>query len=120
MECRLADGSGGVGATRECVSDKGLIQQTILEWVPEQRLQFEMRETSIYFGPCVDAIIETFVLEPVGDETTKITRTTRFPLKPPARLWASIPMWIGLKSIHRYVFRNWRELAARKPAAHEV
>lgn len=120
VECRLAEGSGGVGATRECISDKGLIRQTILEWVPEQRLQFEMRETSIYFGPCVDTIIETFVLEPLGHDTTMITRTTRFTLKPRARLWASIPMWIGLKSIHRYVFRNWLELTARKPAAQEV
>ncbi|MBO9593093.1 MAG: SRPBCC family protein [Niabella sp.] len=110
VECRLTDGIGGVGATRECVSDKGLIRQTILEWMPEKKLRFEMRETSIYFGPCVDAIVETFVLTPAGTTETTITRTTEFTLKPGARLWVSIPMWVGLKSIHRYVFRNWKNI----------
>ncbi|WP_300598017.1 hypothetical protein [Niabella sp.] len=119
-ECRLADGNGGVGATRECVSDKGLIRQTILEWVPAKKLRFEMRETSIYFGPCVDTIVETFVLTPVSATETTITRTTEFTLKPGARILASLPMWIGLKSIHRYVFRNWKALTARRPAAHEA
>ncbi|WP_018630244.1 hypothetical protein [Niabella aurantiaca] len=47
VECRLAGNGEGVGATRECISDKGVIRQTILEWVPEQKLRFELRETSI-------------------------------------------------------------------------
>ncbi|MCF3109118.1 hypothetical protein LL912_10045 [Niabella sp. CC-SYL272] len=110
IECRLVDERGGVGATRECISDKGVIRQTILEWMPEEKLRFEMRETNIYFGPCVDTIVETFVLNPVNVTTTRMTRTTEFKLKPGARRWGALPMWIGLKSIHRYVFYNWEHI----------
>ncbi|MGJ7033325.1 hypothetical protein [Niabella hirudinis] len=111
VECRLADNGEGVGATRECISDKGVIRQTILDWVPEQKLRFALRETDIYFGPCVDAIVETFVLHPVHEKETMITRITEVTLKPGARFWVSLPMWIGLKSIHRYVFNNWKRIA---------
>src|SRR5688572_26073863 len=51
LECRLKDSEGGVGKTRECISDKGTIQQTILEWEEGRQLSFELKETDIYFGP---------------------------------------------------------------------
>ena len=111
IECRLPD-TGGVGATRECVSDKGIIVQNILEWVPNSKLKFELKQTDIYFGPCVKSIVETFEIQKIDEGHSTITRNTDFVIKSPFRLFISVPMAIGLKSIHRYVFKNWRRLAA--------
>jgi hypothetical protein len=111
VECRLADETGGVGHTRECISDKGTIQQTILEWEPNKKLKFELRETDIYFGPCVNSIVETFEIKAINEQEAYITRQTEFSVKPLLRPCLSIPLWIGLKSIHRYVFKNWARLS---------
>jgi hypothetical protein len=114
LECRLQNDQGGVGATRECVSDKGIIKQNILEWEPDKKLKFELRETNIYFGPCVDSIVETFEIKQINHQQSSITRSTEFIVKSALKPFISIPMFIGLKSIHRYVFNNWHELAKQK------
>jgi len=111
IECRLQDHEGGVGHIRECVSDKGIIKQTILEWEPNKKLKFELHETDIYFGPCVDSIVETFEIVPIGKDRAKISRQTEFEVKSALRPFISIPMFIGLKSIHHYVFKNWTRLS---------
>jgi hypothetical protein len=113
VECRLQDAQGGVGHTRECVSDKGVIKQTILEWEPNKKLSFELRETDIYFGPCVESIVETFEIKAINAQQAYITRHTEFRIKSLMKPFISIPMCIGLKSIHRYVFRNWERLSRK-------
>lgn len=111
LECRLANNEGGVGETRECVSDKGIIQQRIKEWIPNEKLSFELEQTNIYFGPCVESIIEQFDIKPITNSQSQIVRTTRFKVKDGLRPLVTIPMFIGLKAIHRYVFRNWKRIA---------
>lgn len=51
VECRLKDGEGGVGNTRECISDKGVIIPEILEWKPSETLRFALKETDIILVP---------------------------------------------------------------------
>ena len=114
LECRLAEETGGVGKTRECVSDKGTIRQQITTWEPNERLEFQMKETNIYFGPCVDSIRESFVLQKIGENKTVITRKTDFHISGLARRFISIPMLVGLKSIHYYVFENWKRIWANR------
>lgn len=111
LECRLPGETGGVGGTRECVSDKGVIRQRITEWEPAKKLSFELVQTDIYFGPCVESIVENFELAPAHGGGTVITRTTHFRFRKSYGVFAAIPMCIGLKAIHRYVFRNWRRLS---------
>ncbi len=111
VRCELDQ--GGVGNKRRCVSDKGLVQQNILVWEPNKKLVFEMEDTTIYFKPYIESIVETFTLEKVRGEKLKVTRTTVFELSKD-KVLLSIPMWIGLKSIHRYVFKNWVQLS-KKP-----
>ena len=110
LECRLKE-EGGPGKIRECVSDKGIISQEILEWQPNEKLSFELRETDIYFGPCVDSIVESFEIKPLDRQTTAITRTTVFQLRSSVKYFLAVPMYVGLKAIHRYVFKNWRRLS---------
>lgn len=107
IECRLQDAEGGVGKTRECVSDKGIIKQHILIWEPNVMLKFELRETNIYFGPCVKSIVETFEIKPLSASESAIVRETEFVVISKLKYFISVPMYIGLKSIHRYVFKNW-------------
>lgn len=112
LECRLPDSQGGVGSTRECVSDKGTIQQLITEWVPGHKLSFQLVKTDLYFGPCVESILEQFELTDNNQAGCQITRTTTFRAKGPLAPVVSIPMFIGLKAIHRYVFSNWKRLSS--------
>ena len=112
LECRLPDSRGGVGSTRECVSDKGVISQRITEWIPGEKLSFELVKTDIYFGPCMESIVESFHIRRFGPEQSEITRKTTFRVKRPFGIIAAVPMYIGLKAIHRYVFSNWKRLSA--------
>jgi hypothetical protein len=107
VECRLPDGEGRAGARRECVSQRAVVHQRITAWEPARRLQFHMEDTNLHFRPCVSALREEFLLEPLDSERTRLTRTTDltttgvFP-------WAkAMIMAVGLKCVHRYVFRNW-------------
>ena len=111
LECRLVDDEGKVGATRECISDKGVIRQRIQEWEPNRKLKFELKETSLYFGPLVKSIVETFEIQKMEEGGSNLHRTTEFVVRKGFQPVLTLPMMIGLKAIHRYVFRNWRRLA---------
>ncbi len=107
VECRLKSGAGGIGDERQCVSNLGVINQRITVWNENRRLEFEMKDTDMYFGRCVTGIKERFDLEKVGERETEISRTTEFQVKGRLGWLKSALIWIGLKNVHRYVFGNW-------------
>jgi hypothetical protein len=111
VECRLPDGSGGVGARRECVSVEGVVQQEITQWHPPRLLAFRMLETNLIQRHVCSAIIEQFDLEDTGGGMTRITRTTEVTMQPGVRRCAAIFVRIGLMNIHRYVFKNWASVS---------
>ncbi|BCU77781.1 hypothetical protein llg_24960 [Luteolibacter sp. LG18] len=111
VECRLPEGQGGVGRERQCVSNRGVIHQRITHWEEPRCLRFRMEDTTLYFRPCVTAIEEEFVLEPVGTDRTRVTRTTTLTVAGVGRPLKAAIMLAGLKCVHRYVFRNWQRLA---------
>ena len=110
-QCRLPDGQGGVGSTRQCISNKGTIEQRILVWDAPQRLSFRMEKTDLYFKPCVPNIVENFVLEELLTGGTRATRTTDVQVTGWFRWPKQVMLWMGLKKVHRFVFRNWARLA---------
>lgn len=112
VECRLPDGVGGVGARRECVSNRGIVHQRITEWQEHKVLRFQMEDTTLYFRPCVTAIVEEFVLESVGRDQTRLTRTTDISVTGAARSAKALIMCAGMKCVHHYVFRNWARNAS--------
>ncbi len=107
VECKLPDGVGGIGARRECVSDRGVIHQRITDWQENQRLRFQMEDTTLYFRPCVTAIFEEFILEPLDSQSTRLTRTTDIQVTGGCRYAKAMVMCAGMKCVHRYVFKNW-------------
>jgi hypothetical protein len=104
-ECRLPDGPGEVGAARQCVSEQGVVRQRITAWEPPARLAFRMEETDLCFDRVVDGLEDVFDLVPAGAGTL-VTRTTTVSVPGVFRL----PVWVGLKSVHRFVFRNWQRM----------
>ncbi len=112
VECRLPDGNGAVGERRQCISDRGMINQRITHWESPKLLRFEMEDTTLYFRPCVTSITEEFVLSPGSRSTTHITRTTTIQVTGLAQGLKGLVICIGLKFVHRYVFKNWSRLVA--------
>jgi hypothetical protein len=106
-ECKLKSGEGGVGNERQCISNKGIINQEITVWNVNKELRFEMKDTDMYFGECVTVIKEQFTLEDLSNNKTRITRTTDFTVNGWFQTGKSLLIWIGLKNVHRYVFKNW-------------
>jgi hypothetical protein len=120
VECRLPSGPGAVGARRECISDQGRVGQRIVRWEPPSLLAFEMVETDLFFGRYLDAIEERFDLVARGRETA-IVRTTKLTIKPQTGGLRRLLLRIGLKRVHRYVFRNWAaSLRGRRSANREL
>jgi hypothetical protein len=117
--CRLPSGVGGVGTARECVSDKGSIQQRILQWQEERRLRFEMVETDMFFRHDIRSRVDAFDLQALPADRTRVTRTTEVVLAGRFRAFKAVAVYLGLKAIHRYVFKNW-SLLARKARANRM
>jgi hypothetical protein len=113
VECRLPDGQGGAGSTRQCVSDRGTIEQTILRWEEPRHLVFRMDRTDLWFRSWAPEIKDDFELIPAAAGGTRATRTTTVAVLGRLRWIKQALLWIGLKKIHRFVFRNWARLAAR-------
>lgn len=114
-QCGLPEGEGGVGRTRQCVSDRGVIEQTILIWEPPRHLAFSMDRSDLYFRSCVPSIVDDFELVPTPDGGTLATRTTSVTVIGWFRWVKRAALWGGLKKIHRFVFRNWESLTPKKP-----
>lgn len=114
-ECRLPDGQGGVGSTRQCISDRGVVEQTILVWNEPSRLVFSMDRSDLYFRSCVPSIVDDFELIPTAEGGTAVTRTTNIQVIGWFRSVKQLALWVGLKKIHRFVFKNWLRLASSPP-----
>lgn len=115
IECRLPAGDG-VGAERECVSDQGTIHQRILVWTPESRLAFRMESLDVRSAQRVEEIEETFDLEPTVHGVS-VTRTTRVQVHARMSFVQRFELRLGLKQVHRFVFRNWLRLARETTGA---
>ena len=116
-ECSLPSGPGGVGAVRQCRSNRGIIQQRILEWDAPRRLKFEMEKTDLFFRDCIPRMTETFDLveEPRG--RTALIRTTQAEISGLCPRSKGLLLWLALKRIHWFVFRNWERLARGLPVS---
>jgi hypothetical protein len=104
--CRLPDSPGEVGATRQCVSEQGTVAQRITDWQPHRRLAFHMESTDLGFHRFVAELGDVFDLERAGSGT-RVVRTTRVIVRGPRRFVFYPALWVGLKSVHRFVFSDW-------------
>jgi hypothetical protein len=102
-------GRGRRNGTRQCVSEQGTIEQRITEWAPTVRLAFRMHGTDLAFRRCVSELDDTFELRPTEDgRATIVSRTTHVEVDGRLRWVKRAAVYVGLKTVHRFVFRNWR------------
>jgi hypothetical protein len=73
-----------------------------------------MRKTDLFFRSFVDEIVDTFDLEPRGSGQTLVTRSTSLSLSRRFQLIKKMLLYLGLKKVHRFVFRNWSRLAIQR------
>jgi len=114
LECRLPAGHGGVGSERECVSDQGVVHQRILEWVPDRRLAFRMEWSNLPSARSIASIEDAFDLTADGPRV-RVVRTTRVGVNGRLPSVRKLPLYIGLKGVHRYVYRNWERILPGAP-----
>jgi hypothetical protein len=55
------------------------------------------------------AVEERFELSSTPSGGTTVTRSTHVSMRPGPRRLPTPGVYVGLKSVHRYVFRNWRD-----------
>ena len=110
QQCRLPDGQGGVGSTRQCISNRGVVEQTILIWDEPRHLAFSMDRSDLYFRDCIPSIVDDFELILTPEGGTRATRSTSVQVIGWCRWAKRAALRVGLKKIHRFVFRNWLRL----------
>jgi len=68
-----------------------------------------MEETDLCFHRFVDELGDVFELVSEGSGT-RITRTTTVSVRSRFSVALYPALWVGLKSVHRFVFRNWERM----------
>ncbi len=111
-QCRLPNGQGGVGSARQCISDRGVIDQTIVAWDKPNHLAFRMEGSDMNFRAFVSSLVDDFELAPTPEGGTMATRITSVHVIGWFRGMKSALVRVGLKKVHRFVFRAWERLAS--------
>ena len=73
-----------------------------------------MIDSDMFFRTHVRAVVDSFDLEAVATDRTRVTRTTEVVLAGRCRTLKSAAVYLGLKIVHRYVFKNWGLLARKE------
>jgi hypothetical protein len=91
-----------------------MIEQTISVWEEPHHLAYSMDRTDLYFRSWVPSIADDFELVATPDGGTRATRRTSVTVTGWFRWSKRAALWIGLKKVHRFVFRNWARLATEE------
>jgi hypothetical protein len=111
VACRVPVGKVEAGAERQCVSAQGVVSQRITQAQPGRLLAFHMEDTELRFRSCVTELSDVFELAAVGDGTaTRVVRTTRVQVRGRVRALKHGILFVALKAVQRFVFRNWAAL----------
>jgi hypothetical protein len=110
QQCRIIGEASGVGAHRQCQTDRGFIDQRITEWLPPRRLTFVATSDTIGMYRHVREMQDTFLLEPAPGGT-ELTRLTRFETKGIFGALKAYLFRLTIRRLHRYVMENFKALA---------
>ena len=96
-QCRLPDGGGAAGSNRQCISDRGIVEQEIPVWNKLRQLSFRMQKIDICFRHFVSDIVESFDLESGTHHRMTLTRSTHVTVRGQFRWFKQAMLYIGLK-----------------------
>ncbi len=111
LSCKVLEGEPKVGNTRQCTTDKGYIQQNIIELVENTKLVYQMNDSNVWCKNWVSFLQDSFILEAIDDNKTKVKRITEFRGVIHIPVFSTIALWFSLKQAHRYASKNWRRLS---------
>lgn len=112
MSCKVLEGRGAVGNTRQCTTDQGTIDQRIVAFEPDRRLRYQMIDSTVWCRNWVGHLEDEFILTPLGDGRTQVERRTEFRARGWLKPIRQIGLWVALRQAHRYAARNWRRLGS--------
>ena len=111
LRCELPDGTGGVGATRRCVSDRGAVLQRITEWREGERLAFELVAEDAGLGAHVSAMRDAFELAPGIHGGTRLIRRTELVPRGPCPRLRGLALTVAVRRVHRFTMRGFQVVA---------
>jgi hypothetical protein len=117
LSCRVLEGFPAIGHTRQCITDRGTIDQRILVLEPSRQVSYEMQSSTIQRRAWVGHLKDTFTLMPRADGRTKVQRMAEFSAAGSFRAVKELALGLALHQAHRYAARNWRRLAAESELA---
>ena len=112
LSCKVLEGEPKVGNTRQCTTDRGYIRQEIMELVADRKLVYQMRDTNVWCRKWVSFLQDTFLLEPIEGDQTRVRRITEFRGAISIPFVSTLALWFSLKQAHRYAAKNWRRLSS--------
>ena len=113
LSCKVLEGEPKVGNTRQCTTDRGYIRQEIVELVEDRKLVYEMRDTNVWCRKWVSFLQDTFLLEPIEGDRTRVSRVTEFSGVRSIPVVSTLALWFSLRQAHRYAAKNWRRLSTQ-------
>lgn len=111
MSCKVLEGHGAVGNTRQCTTDRGTIDQHILDYQPNRKLRYRMIDSTVWCKDWIGNLEDEFTLIPMGPDVTRVERRSQFTARGVLAPVKQIALWFALKQAHRYASKNWRRLS---------
>lgn len=111
LSCKVLEGEPKIGHTRQCTTDKGYIRQNIVELEHNAKLVYQMKESNVWCKSWVSFLQDSFILSPIENNQTKVTRITEFRGANSIPVLSTLALWFSLKQAHRYASKNWRRLS---------
>ena len=109
------DGSG-VGAIRTCYFDQGYIKERISVWDPPHRLVMSIVDVTLPGRDWLQFIDASYELDAVGENETRIRRTTKIgSVLRPRVYWKRLEA-IAIQAEHEYLFNGIVEKLGGNPA----
>lgn len=113
-ECRIVGEANGMGSHRQCRTSKGFIDQQITEWIPPRRLTFVAKSDTIGMYKHVKQMQDTFLLEAISQNSTRLTRLTQFETKGAFDFVKAFLFQLTVRRLHKYVMEGFKTLAEAK------
>ena len=110
VHCELPDGEGGIGARRRCVTDRGVVEQRIVEWSVGRRLAFDLVSDDVGLARHVQWMRDVFELTPSDESagTTVLMRATELGPAGPCPRLRGLALSLAIRRVHRFTLRGFK------------
>lgn len=116
ISCKVLEGEAKIGNTRQYTTDKGYIQQNIIELEENHPLVNQIKDNNVWCINRVSFLQDSFMLEKLGNNKTRGKRVTELKGVIHIPVISTIALWFSLKQAHRYASNKWCRLSTATKA----